>query len=97
MKKFIATASFTAVLLVSCMPKASTKSTTAGTSMSTKEQLVQGKTIFENSCVKCHKLPEPTSRNAVQWTGIMNSMAQKAKLTDEQHKWVYDYIVSMKN
>jgi hypothetical protein len=27
----------------------------------------------------------------------MNSMAPKAKLTDEQHQWVYDYIVSVKN
>jgi hypothetical protein len=24
-------------------------------------------------------------------------MAPKAKLTDEQHQWVYDYIVSVKN
>jgi hypothetical protein len=26
----------------------------------------------------------------------MNSMAPKAKLTDDQHQWVYDYIVSVK-
>lgn len=96
MKKLIATASFTAILLVSCTPKASTSATTAGTSTSTAEEIAQGKTIFENSCGKCHKLPDPTSHNSVQWVGIMNAMAPKAKLTDEQHKWVYDYIVSAK-
>lgn len=95
MKKLIAAASFTAIMLVSCTPKAST-SAAAGTSTSTAEQIAQGKTIFENSCGRCHKLPDPASHNPVQWVGIMNSMAPKAKLTDEQHQWVYDYIVSVK-
>ncbi|MBV8325939.1 cytochrome C [Chryseobacterium sp.] len=96
MKKFIAAASFTAVLLVSCTPKASTATAAAGSSTSTAEEIAQGKTIFESSCGRCHKLPDPTSHNATQWVGIMNAMAPKAKLTDDQHKWVYDYIVSVK-
>jgi len=95
MKKIIAAASFTAVLLASCTPKATTAVTPAA-AVSTAEQIAQGKTIFENSCGRCHKLPDPTSRTSVQWVGIMNSMAPKAKLTDEQHQWVYDYIVSVK-
>lgn len=96
MKKLIAVASVTAVLLVSCTPKASTSVVASGSSTSTAEQIAQGKTIFENSCGKCHKLPDPASHSPVQWVGIMNSMAPKAKLTDEQHQWVYDYIVSVK-
>lgn len=96
MKRLIAVASFTSILLVSCTPKASTAAATAGTSTSIADQIAQGKTIFENSCGKCHKLPDPASHNPVQWVGIMNSMAPKAKLTDEQHQWVYDYIVSAK-
>lgn len=96
MKKLIAAASFTGILLVSCTPKAATSTATAGASTSTAEQIAQGKTIFENSCGRCHKLPDPASHTPVQWVGIMNSMAPKAKLTDEQHQWVYDYIVSVK-
>ncbi|WP_353148184.1 cytochrome c [Chryseobacterium sp.] len=95
MKKLIAAASFTAILLVSCTPKATTATTAAGTATSTSEQIAQGKTIFENSCGKCHKLPDPASHNPVQWVGIMNAMAPKAKLTDDQHQWVYDYIISV--
>ncbi len=94
MKKIIAVASFTAVLLASCTPKATTAAPAAATS--TAEQIAQGKTIFENSCGRCHKLPDPAAHTSVQWVGIMNSMAPKAKLTDEQHQWVYDYIVSAK-
>ncbi|MDR6515118.1 c-type cytochrome [Chryseobacterium camelliae] len=94
MKKFIAAASFTAVLLISCTPKTQTPTAATGPATSTAEQIAQGKTIFENSCGRCHKLPDPSSHTSVQWVGIMNSMAPKAKLTDEQHQWVYDYIVS---
>ena len=60
------------------------------------EKLAQGKTVFENSCGKCHDLPKPTAHNPQDWVGIINSMAPKAKLNDEQHQLVYDYIVSVK-
>lgn len=95
MKKSIAAASFTALVLASCTPKATT-ATAPVAATSTAEQMAQGKTIFENSCGRCHKLPDPTAHTPVQWVGIMNSMAPKAKLTDEQHQWVYDYVVSVK-
>lgn len=94
MKKIMAVAS-AAVLLASCTPKAAT-ATTPVAATSTAEQIAQGKTIFENSCGRCHKLPDPASHTSVQWVGIMNWMAPKAKLTDQQHQWVYDYIVSVK-
>ncbi|KPE51420.1 c-type cytochrome [Chryseobacterium indologenes] len=95
MKKIAAGTLLTGILLASCTPKASAVSP-AGPAVSTAEQIAQGKVIFENSCGKCHKLPDPTSHTSVQWVGIMNSMAPKAKLNDEQHQWVYDYIVSVK-
>jgi cytochrome c5 len=96
MKRIIAIASFAAVLLASCTPKSSTATSAIGPAVSTAEQIAQGKTIFESSCTRCHKLPDPTAHNSVKWVGIMNAMAPKAKLTDEQHQWVYDYIVSVK-
>ncbi len=84
-------ASFAAI---SCTPKA--VPATEGTKVRTADELAQGKTIYDNSCGKCHDLPEPTAFTSVQWVGIMNSMAPKAKLTDEQHQLVYDYVVSVK-
>lgn len=96
MKKIIVAASFTSILLASCTPKASTPVAPTGSVISTAEKLAQGKTIYENACKKCHELPNPTSYTSVEWVGIMNSMAPKAKLNDEQHQWVYDYVVSVK-
>lgn len=77
---------------LSCSPKtiAPTKETPIETN------LVQGKQIFENSCAKCHDLPKPTEHTADEWVGLMNEMAPKAKLTDVEHQWGYDYVVSVK-
>ncbi|WP_419869502.1 c-type cytochrome [Chryseobacterium sp. CT-SW4] len=93
MKKIIASSFIIAVLLASCTQKASVVTGPVSTSS---EKLAQGKTIFENSCGRCHDLPEPTAHTSVQWVGIMNAMAPKAKLNDEQHQLVYDYVVSVK-
>ena len=62
----------------------------------TVDYLAKGQTIFENSCSKCHDLPNPADHSAQDWVGIMNRMAPKAKLTDAQHEMVYDYIVTSK-
>ncbi|OWK74833.1 cytochrome C [Flavobacteriaceae bacterium JJC] len=80
-------------LLASCTPK---PAVVEGTKTNTAERLAMGKTVFENSCGRCHDLPNPTAHSAQDWVGIMNRMAPKAKLNDEQHAMVYDYIVSVK-
>ena len=79
--------------LASCTQK---PAVVEGTKTKTAENLALGKTVFENSCGRCHDLPNPTSHSAQDWVGIMNRMAPKAKLNDEQHQLVYDYIVSVK-
>ncbi|MGZ5209331.1 MAG: cytochrome C [Kaistella sp.] len=79
--------------LASCTPK---PSVVEGTKTNTAENLALGKTVFENSCGRCHDLPTPAAHSAQDWVGIMNAMAPKAKLTDEQHQLVYNYIVSVK-
>lgn len=95
MKKSLAITSLSilGLLLASCTPKTSTVTGPKNTSAT---KLAEGKTIFENSCGKCHALPNPTEHSATQWVGIMNAMAPKAKLNDEQHQLVYDYVVSVK-
>lgn len=62
----------------------------------TVERLAMGQTIFENSCGKCHDLHKPTDYNAQDWVGILNWMAPKANLNEEQKDMVYDYVVSVK-
>lgn len=96
MKKLIGSALLAAFFITSCTPKSTAVATAPVAATSTAEQLAQGKTIFENSCKKCHKLYNPDDFTSVEWVGIMNAMAPKAKLSEEQHQWVYDYIVSAK-
>lgn len=60
----------------------------------TAEMLAQGKTVFENSCVKCHALPNPAKYSDTKWVALMNAMAPKAKLSDKQAELVYNYVTS---
>lgn len=94
MKKFLPISVLAVLFVTSCTPKIKPEPRNSETS--TADKLAQGKTIFENSCGKCHDLPEPTAFTSIQWVGIMNSMAPKARLTEEQHQLVYDYVVSVK-
>lgn len=91
-------------LLTSCTPKTTppvvpntpeTPKITSDTETNSAERLALGKTIFENSCGKCHDLHKPTDYNAQDWVGIMNWMAPKANLNEEQKQMVYDYVVSV--
>lgn len=87
MKIMIITAIAGAAFMVSC-----TQQGTAGTKKNEAQRLAEGKTIFDNSCGKCHDLPDPKAHNDQEWIGIVNAMAPKAKLTDEQGTLVYEYV-----
>lgn len=93
MKTIVLCGLFLATALASCTPKVNV---VLEPEKSTAAEIAQGKTIFENACKRCHDLPEPKKYTSVEWVGIMNSMAPKAKLSEEQHRWVYDYVVSAK-
>lgn len=58
------------------------------------DQLAKGQTIYESSCKKCHKLHDPSSRDAEQWMNIMRKMGPKAKLDMDHYKFVSAYLVS---
>lgn len=92
-KALIFSAIAVAGILASCTPQ---PAVVKGSKTNTVETLALGKTVYENSCAKCHDLPNPTDHSAQDWVGLMNSMAPKARLNDLQHEMVYDYIVSVK-
>lgn len=96
MKKAFAIAAISTIFLTSCTSTQKGTKSTSETAVNSGDRLAQGKSIFENSCGRCHDLPNPTDHTSIEWVGIMNSMAPKAKLNDEQHQMVYDYVVSVK-
>lgn len=90
MKKFFLLAGIAGISAVSCTP-----ATQKGSEAQKQAMLAEGKTVFENSCARCHDLPDPKSHNDQEWIGIMNVMAPKAKLTDKQSELVYNYVTSV--
>ncbi|KQT24656.1 cytochrome C [Chryseobacterium sp. Leaf405] len=80
-----------AAIVVSCGPKSVA---VTGPKYTSSEQLAQGKTIFENSCNRCHKLPDPAKHDDQGWIKTLSRMAPKAKLSEDQHQMVYDYLIS---
>ena len=89
MKKLFVLAVLGSAFAVSCTQKG-----VASGNLTKSESIAQGKVIFENSCGKCHDLPNPKSHTDAQWTGIVNAMAPKAKLSDAQGTMVYDYVTA---
>lgn len=55
-------------------------------------ELAAGKAVFENKCGRCHDLPLPSNYSKEKWKPIMDSMAKKSKLSDEQKDLVYQYV-----
>lgn len=95
MKKIIIVlATGLALTVVSCGPKSVA---VTGPKYTSTEEIAKGKTIFENSCNKCHKLPDPTKHDDQGWIKTLSRMAPKAKLDDQQHQMVYDYLASANN
>ncbi|MRX67485.1 Dihaem cytochrome c [Flavobacterium resistens] len=57
-------------------------------------ELAAGKSLYENSCAKCHKLYEPTKFTKEEWQPILVRMQKKAKLDDTNMASITNYIHS---
>ncbi len=91
MKKIILSGIAASAFLVSCGPKSTA---VTGPKYTSSEQLAQEKPFLKIPA-KCHKLPEPTKHDNQGWINTLSRMAPKAKLSDDQHQMVYDYLISV--
>lgn len=91
MKKIIFSAIVGGVFLASC----ARSNAVTGPKYTASDKLLQGKTIYENSCNKCHELMDPQKHDDAGWLETMSRMAPRAKLTADQHQMVYDYLISV--
>ena len=53
-----------------------------------------GVEVYNSKCGSCHKLYSPSSRNAMSWIKILDKMAPKAKLNEEQQINVTAFLVN---
>ena len=59
-----------------------------------KIDVAQGKILYEGKCGRCHGLYEASKFTAAEWRPIVDRMAPKAKITDEQKELVYAYLTT---
>lgn len=57
-------------------------------------ELAEGKNLYENSCVRCHKLYDANKFTQEEWKPILTRMQKKAKLDDTQIASISNYINS---
>jgi len=55
-------------------------------------ELAEGKSLYENSCARCHKLYDAKDFNAEQWKPIVLRMTPKARLNEAQGQKIYNYL-----
>ncbi|MCB0698879.1 MAG: hypothetical protein KDC11_03485 [Chitinophagaceae bacterium] len=58
------------------------------------EQMNEGKTIFQESCNKCHPLKEPETRTVDKWERVLPRMSERSKLDAEQAGKVRAYVLA---
>ena len=58
------------------------------------DSIGSGKQLYSTSCIRCHKLNEPSKYTSQQWPVIVDKMQKKAKITDEQKAIILKYLLS---
>ncbi|HNP32603.1 MAG TPA: c-type cytochrome [Flavobacterium sp.] len=104
MKYKIAALALAAVIIYSCKSsstatatteaKPNVVATTASPTVLTPE-LMEGKSLYENNCAKCHRLYDTKEFSAEDWKPIVARMQKKAHLDDIAGQKIYNYV-SMK-
>ena len=54
--------------------------------------IASGQRVFETRCGKCHGLKNPGNYTQVRWVDLVNVMAPKARITDEEKAQVLAYV-----
>lgn len=81
-----------AVVLYGCAGGLNPKDTAAVEAAFSKYEESDGKAIFKEKCAKCHGYRLPETRTTEKWPGIIDRMARKAKLTEDQKAAVLAFV-----
>ncbi len=98
MKK-IAFISILSIAIWSCSKKVTpaasvntTATSTVAVSKPVNEELVAGESTYKAKCGKCHDLPDASHYTSDRWVGLVNWMAPKARLSEDEKKNVLAYV-----
>lgn len=63
----------------------------------TLEKLQEGYKIYtQGACINCHGAENIYAHTADQWEGIIDDMAQKARISEPEKDAVYKYVLAIK-
>lgn len=65
-----------------------------GTEKIALQDLKEGRAIYVNKCATCHHLHLPNQYNNKEWEVNLNKMQIKAKITNEEKRLVYQYLIN---
>lgn len=55
-------------------------------------ELMEGKTLYENNCGKCHDLYDTKAFSAEKWKPIVEDMRKKARLSEADGMKIFNYV-----
>ncbi|RYE25432.1 MAG: hypothetical protein EOP51_04110 [Sphingobacteriales bacterium] len=100
-KLYLLFALVSSVALVQCSPKrAANKEMSEAEKVAdvnknfTPAQMEEGKTLWQDKCGKCHKLPQPEAYTVSKMDRVLPRMINRSKLTDEQGAMVRAYLLA---
>ncbi|QEH40524.1 hypothetical protein FW415_06410 [Chitinophaga sp. XS-30] len=83
-----------AIVLAGCAMGLNPKNTAKVEAAFAKYEESEGKSVFREKCAKCHGYMLPETRTAEKWPNILDRMAKKAKLTDDQKSAVLAFVTA---
>lgn len=92
MKHKILALSVVAMVLYSCSSKSTIPTAEVPKEKVLSPELAEGKSLYENSCGRCHQLYNAKDYSAEQWKPIVQRMRKKARLDDAQGLKIYNYL-----
>ena len=92
MKYKVLALSVVALVLYSCSSKSNIPTADVPKEKVLSPELAEGKSLYENSCGRCHKLYDVKDYTAEQWKPIVLRMQKKARLDDAQGLKIYNYL-----
>lgn len=85
---------FVAVLLYACSSKSNIPTAEVPKEKVLSPELAEGKSLYENSCGRCHQLYNAKDYSAEQWKPIVQRMQKKSRLDDAQGLKIYNYLTT---
>lgn len=87
-------------IVVSCAKKntpssnTSTESSVVSKTVVNESDIAAGHQIFDQNCGKCHRIFTPEEFKEKRWVRIIDEMAPKARLNDNEKQKVLAYVVA---